>query len=460
MFQYTFGLIYPMADFVVVSLSIMISYKIYRLLGIGQSVIYQKLDIIPISFLISSAAIFVFAFFDVYKKESSVLNTEEIKNTIKGATVAYTGFMAVAVFGRFDISRYVILFSYVMSIILLVVEKTIFYHLHFLPNGFRRLHKRILIYGAGVLGQTLYREFINSPKFNIIPVGFIDDSPMKMKKILYQSGFFNDVGIPVVGIKEDIPLLMDQMNIDEVYIAISNIEHRKLLGIMDYLKTLKIKAAFVPNLYEIFVHKVKINQVGQIPVVQEADELNGFYLHVKRAMDLLLSVILLIICLDIIAVIAAAIKLSSKGPVFFKQDRVGKDGRIFQIYKFRSMFTDADPYAVNPLHEEDPRITKVGRILRKTSLDELPQIFNVLKGDMSLVGPRPEMPFIVETYTNLHRERLKVLPGITGLWQLSGDRKKNIHENMDYDLYYIGNMSFFLDVAILIETLIFAFKGI
>ena len=124
------------------------------------------------------------------------------------------------------------------------------------------------------------------------------------------------------------------------------------------------------------------------------------------------------------------------------------------------MFIETDHYAVNPLDQKDPRITRVGRFLRKPSLDELPQTINVLKGNMSFVGPRPEMPFIVAEYNEIHKERLKVLPGITGLWQLSGDRKKAIHENMDYDLYYIRNASFFLDMAILIETLIFAFRGI
>ena len=128
------------------------------------------------------------------------------------------------------------------------------------------------------------------------------------------------------------------------------------------------------------------------------------------------SVVLLFLLLPVISIIALAIKTDSKGPVFFRQDRVGKDGRIFQIYKFRSMLTDADPYSVNPSDQNDPRITRTGRFLRKTSLDELPQIINVLKGDMSFVGPRPEMPFIVAEYDEIHKERLKVLPGITGLW--------------------------------------------
>ena len=124
------------------------------------------------------------------------------------------------------------------------------------------------------------------------------------------------------------------------------------------------------------------------------------------------------------------------------------------------MFPDAPKYAINPHSLDDPRITRVGRLLRKTSLDELPQLVNVFKGEMSLVGPRPEMPFIVEQYDTEHKERLKALPGITGLWQLSGDRKKTIHENMEYDLYYLYNRSFFLDVTILFQTLVFAFKGL
>jgi lipopolysaccharide/colanic/teichoic acid biosynthesis glycosyltransferase len=173
-----------------------------------------------------------------------------------------------------------------------------------------------------------------------------------------------------------------------------------------------------------------------------------------------MGIILAILLSPVFLVVSAAVKLDSKGPVFFRQKRVGIDGGLFEIFKFRSMTTESDPYAVNPTGANDARVTKVGKFLRKTSLDELPQLFNVLKGDMSFVGPRPEMPFIVESYSEIHRERLKALPGITGLWQLSGDREKAIHENMDYDLYYLKNRSFFLDVAILLETLLFAFRGV
>jgi len=158
--------------------------------------------------------------------------------------------------------------------------------------------------------------------------------------------------------------------------------------------------------------------------------------------------------------IALAIKKDTPGPIFFCHQRIGKNGSPFNMVKFRTMKADSAPYAVNPLDTDDVRITRVGRFLRKTSLDELPQILNVLRGNMSLVGPRPEMPFIVDTYTQRHRQRLRVKPGITGLWQLSGDRSNPIHHNLDYDLYYIKHQSFFLDIAILIETVFFAFRGI
>ena len=162
----------------------------------------------------------------------------------------------------------------------------------------------------------------------------------------------------------------------------------------------------------------------------------------------------------LLCAIAALVKFTSPGPVLFRQNRVGKDGRLFSMYKFRTMFRDAPRYAYSPKRGDDPHITPVGRILRKTSLDELPQILNVLLGDMSLVGPRPEMPFIVEQYTPLQRQRLSVKPGITGLWQLSADRAFLIHENIEYDLYYVRNRSLFIDVAILLHTVLFAARGV
>jgi exopolysaccharide biosynthesis polyprenyl glycosylphosphotransferase len=341
-----------------------------------------------------------------------------------------------------------------------VAEKMVFYHISPFSKFLKGFQKKVLIYGAGELGRALFREIANSPKLRINPIGFIDDDPNKRSFVCYQSGFNSTDCIRVLGNREDIERLKKVYDFDEVYVAISNINNDKLIEILDYLKSKNVKASFVPNLYKVFMHKVRIDKVGEIPVVKEEEDFEPIYLRFKRYLDLILVVIALILLWPVALIIMLAIKLDSKGPAIFVHDRVGKGGRIFKLYKFRTMYDGTDPYTVNPTDQNDLRITRVGRFLRKISLDEMPQIINVLKGEMSFVGPRPEMPFIVEKYDEIHKERLKVIPGITGLWQLSGDRKKAIHENMDYDLYYKRNVSFFLDVAILIETLIFAFRGI
>lgn len=462
LFNLIISSLYPVSDFIAVTLAILSSYNLYSLLGIGKQVYYEKMDVITLSLITALATVIIMLILGAYKKISSVLNVEEIKNAVKAITLMFILFAVVAVFIKWAPSRYVLGFSYIMSLIFVVAERTILYHI--LPSSslLRSLCKKVLIYGAGELGQALYRSIVNSPKLGIVPVGFIDDNPNRQGMNYYQSGFNCLNGISVLGTRKNIKRLKKELHIDEVYVAISNVDNSTLINILEYLKSEKIKASFVPNLCKVFVHKMKIETIGQIPVVKEEDDddFGHFYFCIKRYFDLFLTLVLLCLLWPLFAVIALAIKIDSKGPVLFKQERVGKDGEIFQIYKFRTMSVETDPYTINPLDQNDPRITKVGRFLRKPSLDELPQIINVLKGNMSFIGPRPEMSFIVAEYNEIHKERLKILPGITGLWQLSGDRKKAIHENMDYDLYYIRNVSFFLDVAILIETLVFAFKGI
>jgi lipopolysaccharide/colanic/teichoic acid biosynthesis glycosyltransferase len=168
---------------------------------------------------------------------------------------------------------------------------------------------------------------------------------------------------------------------------------------------------------------------------------------------------MLLLLFPLFTLIALLVKLDSPGPAIFNQERVGFRGKHFKIYKFRSMYANVPSYDFSPVTPDDPRITRIGRLLRRTSLDELPQLANVVLGNMSLVGPRPEMPFIAHGYTTEQRHRLQAIPGITGLWQLSAARAFPIHENVQYDFYYIRNRTFFMDVAILIHTLLFALRS-
>jgi lipopolysaccharide/colanic/teichoic acid biosynthesis glycosyltransferase len=179
----------------------------------------------------------------------------------------------------------------------------------------------------------------------------------------------------------------------------------------------------------------------------------------KRYFDVAAGSALIVLTSPAWLLIAALVKLDSRGPVLFRQARIGRNGVPFNILKFRSMHVESPKYGYHPIDARDPRITRAGRLLRRTSLDELPQLLNVVRGQMSLVGPRPEMPFIVAKYDARQRQRLQVLPGITGLWQLSADRASLIHENLQYDMYYIRHRSFFLDVALLLHTVMFAAQG-
>jgi lipopolysaccharide/colanic/teichoic acid biosynthesis glycosyltransferase len=180
---------------------------------------------------------------------------------------------------------------------------------------------------------------------------------------------------------------------------------------------------------------------------------------VKRGFDVVVSGLVVLFTLPFWVVIMTAIRLETDGKAIFKQDRVGKDGRIFRIYKFRTMHSDTETFQYSPSRPDDQRITKVGKFLRKTSLDEFPQFLNVLKGEMSLVGPRPEMPFIVDKYKSWQRQRLKVKPGLTGLWQIMGRKELPLHESLEYDFYYIKNQSLLLDLTILIKTIPIILRG-
>jgi lipopolysaccharide/colanic/teichoic acid biosynthesis glycosyltransferase len=180
----------------------------------------------------------------------------------------------------------------------------------------------------------------------------------------------------------------------------------------------------------------------------------------KRAMDMTVALLLLVMAAPLFVVAAALIKIESRGPVFFRQRRVGKDGRHFFMWKFRSMCQNAPRYERSPISDTDLRLTAVGRILRRLSLDELPQLINVVTGEMSLVGPRPEMPFIVARYGPRERQRLQATPGITGLWQISPARAMPIHENVELDLFYIERQNVFLDIAILVRTFTAVIRGV
>jgi exopolysaccharide biosynthesis polyprenyl glycosylphosphotransferase len=265
---------------------------------------------------------------------------------------------------------------------------------------------------------------------------------------------------PVLGTFDELETLIGRHKVSEVFIALPEAQEEQVMGLIERCERIGVTYRVVPRFYHLMSQRVRIENLDSIPLITRPDRRLSFPTYAaKRLLDILLSTAALLVTAPIFLLAAVLIVRDSEGPVFYRQTRVGKHGRPFRMLKFRTMYTHLSGDARAPQDERDPRITRVGRYLRRYSLDELPQLINVLKGEMSMVGPRPEMPFIVEQYGPLERERLRAKPGITGLWQISYARTEDIHKNIDYDIYYVENRSVLLDVVILFLTVFAVVKG-
>lgn len=282
----------------------------------------------------------------------------------------------------------------------------------------------------------------------------------------------DNIGKDYKGIKaetsiENLDELIAKYKIQEIIIALEKENHDVLIEVISKTEGKGIKLKIVPDLYEILSGQARTSQIYGMPLIDIMPELMPEWeKKLKRLSDILVAFVLLVINSPIILITAIAIKLDSKGPVFFKQERSGLNGKIFRMVKFRSMYQDAEKHT-GPVwsQKNDPRITKVGRIIRKLRIDELPQMYNVLKGEMSLVGPRPERPFFVEKLSEqipYYKRRLKVRPGITGWAQIKHKYDESIEDvkiKLRYDLFYIENMSIRMDMKILFRTIFVVLFG-
>lgn len=315
---------------------------------------------------------------------------------------------------------------------------------------------RALIVGAGETGRAVMRNLVARPECGYQIVGFVDDMPERGR---------TDIGrFKALGGTERIPQLVNEYNANEVIIALPWMAHRKIFTIMGQCERQQVRVKIVPDLFQLSLSQVDMVHLGGIPLIGVKEpSIRGRNLAVKRVIDVSFSVLFLTLLSPIWALIALLIKLDSPGPVIFKQMRLGRAGRPFTCYKFRTMHQNAE-LAVEQLAEfneatgpifkirDDPRRTRIGKWLRKASLDEVPNFWNVIKGDMSVVGPRPALPKEVEQYQPWHRRRLEAAPGITGLWQVNGRSELTFDEMVMLDLYYIENWSAFLDLKVMFKT--------
>jgi exopolysaccharide biosynthesis polyprenyl glycosylphosphotransferase len=302
---------------------------------------------------------------------------------------------------------------------------------------------RVVVYGAGDAAMRMVSNFLYLPRLGLRPVAVIDDELTTAGERIFEVGYRRCLSLPAQSGPVTAALLKS-CRCKLLIVAVSNLSAGKLAAATEAAKQAGLETVFLID-----------PALEEMPWTESIAPFH--YPVVKRTVDVMVSSLLILLLAPVLFLITLLVWLDSRGPIFFVQRRVGRNGKLFDMYKFRSMHATAPRYELSPSQSCDPRITEIGRFLRRTSLDELPQLINVFLGDMSLVGPRPEMPFIVRGYNSQQRQRLQVMPGITGLWQLSSDRAFPIHENIHYDLSYIQNRSFFLDLAILIHT---PFRGL
>ncbi len=320
--------------------------------------------------------------------------------------------------------------------------------------------KKVIIYGAGLTGRRIFSTIVRSPRLGMNAAAFVDDDPAKVGQTVFETYYQRQRSATILP-GPVTPEMLREWGAETVVIGIPSLDRKQFSAMAAAASAAGASLAFVPYNFGPSDSWTEYSDLdGTLLASFHPPKEDQLYAAMKRVLDFVVSAAALVLLAPLMTAIAILIRATSPGPALFSQKRVGKNGDLFTMFKFRTMRLDTQAYDYHPKLGSDPRITPIGRFLRRTSLDELPQLFNVLRGEMSLVGPRPEMPFVVAKYEPIHRRRLLVKPGITGLWQLSADRSYLIHENIEYDLYYLRNRNLLMDVAVLLHTFVFAARGI
>jgi exopolysaccharide biosynthesis polyprenyl glycosylphosphotransferase len=384
---------------------------------------------------------------------------DETYTIVNGVTNATVVLLAISfIFQPLVFSRLMMIYVAAITIILLsgvrLVRRFIQARLRSRGIGVQRT----LVIGAGDVGRSVLRTMIARKELGYQPVGYLDDDPDRGNV---------DLGrVKGLGGIENLDIVLRQEKVDHVVITLPWSFHDRIVKLMQVCQKKSVEVSVVPDVFQLNLRQVQVENLDGIPLLRMNGHvpLKGSNRLIKRAMDVALIIVMSPVLLLLTGLVALAIRLEGLGPVFYTARRVGENGREFQMIKFRSMIPDADKqreelvktHELDPRHpkiKDDPRVTKVGRIIRRMSLDELPNLVNVLSGHMSLVGPRPPTPDEVSLYEPWHMQRLQVKPGMTGLWQVSGRSEVPFDEMCLLDIYYIENWSMQLDAQILMMTI-------
>jgi exopolysaccharide biosynthesis polyprenyl glycosylphosphotransferase len=435
-----------------------IRYDLQWLRAVDPAYLVPFSVFIPFALILTVLLILIYRQEGLYRLRRGTSWFDEAYAILNGTTTGIV-FMVVLVFISRPTfySRLIFFYAGALIVVLLSLSRLI------KNMAVRRLRHegigvaRAIIVGAGEVGRTVMRTIVAHPELGYQIAGFVDDDPAKGTV---------DIGrFKGLGSLDNLPHLVQDEAIDEVIITLPWQYHRKIMAIMAQCERQNVRARIVPDLFQMTLSRMSITEMAGIPFIGvKQTTISGVSRLVKRGIDVAFSLLFLTLAMPLMGLIALTIKLDSPGPVFFRQERVGKGGRHFTCHKFRSMIVGAEEQkgllqdlneADGPIFKirDDPRITRVGRWLRRFSLDEFPQFYNVFRGDMSLIGPRPPLPEEVAQYQPWHMRRLEIAPGITGLWQVSGRSELLFDEMALLDIYYAEQWTPALDIKIFLRTI-------
>jgi len=457
-----FALLFLVSDLAMIALAFYIAYWLRRLIAVPPPVNiapfgqYAAMLIVQIVALIT-----VYFFYRLYDMKRSMPRIDGLYRIFAAtsvgtiSTIAFTSLLFKNSTLEMDFPRVMIVYAWLLTVALVTAGRST---LLLIRNHFRKRGAwtdRLLIIGTGDVGRMILQKIRQMPQLGYSVVGFVNGEALPDQQIM---------GVPVVGGMENLQTLIQEHNIQEVIIGQPELSHQEILAILSRCERGQVGIKIFPDLFQIIATEMSIGDLGGLPLLTVRDvALRGWRLTLKRSVDLIGSAIALLILSPFLMLVALAIKLDSRGPVFYFQERMGLDAKPFWCIKFRSMRTDAEKNGPGWTVEDDPRVTRLGRFIRRFSIDELPQFINVFLGEMSLVGPRPERPVYVEQfrhsiprYMDRHREKA----GLTGWAQVNGLRgDTSIAERTKYDLWYIENWSLWLDFKILLRTAISTLTG-
>lgn len=443
------------SDLALVVLGLLLATRLRALLPFGKAAA-SSFWTMPLPVYLMGIVIWavVFVALDVYNPRWLTQPLLELVKIVEATLFAWLILAGTLYFSFREVSR--LEYIYFLALYLpLIVAHRLAVRGAFRARGGQRYHtRRVLIVGTGGIARDIARMVQAQGWMGLSLAGFVTENG--------ENGLPND--LPILGTLAGAPDVIHAHDIAEVVIALPREDANELRDFVNRLQTLPVNIRLIPDYFDMAFLRVSIENFGGMPLLSLKEPvLDPFQRVVKRVFDVALTLLLLVPALPLMSLIALAIRRDSPGPALFRQTRVGEGGRLFTMLKFRTMHDGAEALqdAVSAQsadgctlykHEDDPRVTRVGRWLRRTSLDELPQLFNILRGEMSLVGPRPEMPWLVEKYEPWQRKRFEVPQGLTGWWQVSGRADRPMYLHTEDDLFYIRNYSVWLDLRILWKT--------